>query len=154
MKLLKRITIPLILLLALPLVAFAQEVAEVVTSTAVTVEVLLKDAKGVYDAFKMVGALAGITAAINWLVNLTKYGPVRDFIKRKGWKWIRPILALVAGVLAGIVTGIAEGLTGLALVVFVIGGAFSGAGAIAIHEVIAAFKGERSEKVEPPKAPA
>lgn len=123
--------------------ALAQVVTTTTTSTVVTLDALLSEGQGVYDAFKVMGILGGISASINMLINITKYGPVAGFIKKKGWKWLRPIMALVAGLVAGAVAGLAEGKAGLALVLYVVGGTLSGGGAIAIHEVIAVFKGDR-----------
>jgi hypothetical protein len=103
---------------------------------------LLRQGQGVYDAFKMVGALAGVAAIVNFLVNMTKYGPVNEFIARKKVKWVRPILALLAGLIGGFSTALARGLPWSTSALYAFGGLFAGGGAIAIHELWVAIQGE------------
>lgn len=138
-----RIWLFLLPLMLLPGILFAQVATTTTSTTAVTLDVLLGDGQGVYEAFKGLGILAGISAAINALVNVSKFGPVRAFIKRKGWKWLRPVMAVLAGLVAGTIAGLAEGKAGALLIFYVVGGLFSGGGAIAIHELFNAIKGNR-----------
>lgn len=130
-----------LILPALPLVALAQ-VSTTTTST-VTVGDLLSGGMDAYAAFKGLGVLAGLSAVINLLINLTKYGPLAVFIKRRGWRWLRPLLAFVAGAVGGVVAGLAEGRGGIDLGLYVVGGLMSGGGAIALHELISVIKGDR-----------
>ena len=120
------------------------QVGTTTTSTVVSLETLLSGSVGVYDAFSNMTILVGVSAAINLLINVTKFGPVATFIKIKGWKWLRPILALIAGAMAGVVGGLAAGRGGTSLAIYVVGGLMTGGGAIAIHELIAVVKGDRS----------
>ena len=114
------------------------------TTSTVTLGGLLQGGMGMYDTFTTLGVLAGISAAINLLINVTKFGPIAAFIKKKGWKWLRPVLALVAGLVAGMVAGLAEGKGGVSLAIYTVVGLMSGGGAIAIHELTAVVKGDRS----------
>ena len=122
--------------------ALAQVVTASTATTSVTLDQLLNESKGVVSAFKVVGVLAGIAAAVNLLVTLTKYGPVNGFIVRKNAKWIRPVLALLAGLLSGVVAALAKGLPVHTAVLYSVGGLISGGGAIAMHELWLVLKGD------------
>lgn len=129
-----------VVLLAFP--AFAQ-VTTTTTSTVVTVGSLFDQAVGAYSAFRTLGVFVGLSTVINLLINVTKFGPIGDYFKKKDLKFIRPILAFAAGLLSSLGAAAAEGQTGWGLVIYALGGLLSGGGAVAIHEFITAIKGGR-----------
>ena len=115
---------------------FAQE-------TPATLPELVAEGEDVYKAFRTLGALGGVAALLNLLVNVTKFGPLAEFIKEKKLRWIRPVLALVAGTFAGFVAGLSKGDGILPAILYAFGGLFAGGGAVALHELIAVLQGKR-----------
>lgn len=115
--------------------------AQTATGTAApSLDELLTQGQGVYDAFKMLGILAGITAAAQFLVNLSKLGFIDDFIVKKQLKWIRPMLAVLVGFLGGLGAALAQNKPVGTAILFTIGGMFAGGGSIALHELFNALK--------------
>lgn len=136
------------LILLLPLVALAQVATTTTSTTPPTVIDLLNQAKGLGDAFSIGGVLVGISAVVNLLVNATKVGFINTFIKGKGLKWIRPLLALVAGFLAGLIAALAEGKSWGMAIAWSVLGAVTGSGAVLIHELVQSFKAWRKKDDE------
>ena len=77
---------------------------------------LLSQATGVYSAWKAGGALVGLAAIVNLLVNLTKYPAIDKLLGSKFW--LRPLISVAFAVITGIIGALTTGvpvLTGIIL---------------------------------------
>lgn len=104
-----------------------------------TVEELLKDGEKVVSDWRSLGAVAGLIAAINFLMNLTKMGTVGAYIKQKKLKWIRPLLSAALGGFVGAATAMA---TDMPVVTVALHGILAGVGSVGFHELVEALKSE------------
>lgn len=102
-------------------------------------------AKKVVDDWRVVGSVGGLAALIMLLVQLTKLKPIDDLLKAKGLKWLRPVLAVVAGVITGAAGSMA---VGSGILPGAINGFFIGASAVGMHELKAARERESLETKE------
>lgn len=142
--LLRNLAIPLAALVLVVLTyvsAFAQTST---TSTVVGLEQVLKEAAGTAEAFKTLGLLAGFAALMTTLVSFTKTKLADDFIRAKKIKWVRPVIAILGGIVGGVLGALAQGKGAVDAAMYGVTGFFVGGGAIAIHELFAVMKGERS----------
>lgn len=124
-------------------VVHAQGVTSTTATAAVSLDQLVGNAQNVYTAFKTLGILAGVSALINLVVNVSKLSPINEFIVNNNLKWIRPVLALLLGFVSGLGVALGNNMSTLSAVIYAVVGLFSGGGAIAIHELISVFKGAR-----------
>jgi hypothetical protein len=144
------------LVLSVPVAVFAQPTSTVTASAApseISVppsvaapeepssEELLTMSQKVVNDFRSVGVLAGVTGLAWLLVNITKLAPINSWLVARKKKWIRPLLAVIAGGLTGAAGSVAVDVN---TVLAIIHGAFLGGSAIGWHEVIEAVKGNRS----------
>lgn len=113
------------------------------TTTATSAEALLSQGFGAYNTFSTSGVLAGLTATVFLLVSLSKVNFINTVIKTHNLKWLRPVLALVAGFLAGLLAAMSNGRSWTAALPIAFLGLLSGGSAVALHELLACFKGER-----------
>lgn len=119
-------------IVALPMVAFAQAVAD----PAPSFNDLVQQALGTVSTWKAAGWLAGSLALVNVLMNTLKYEPLAKFLTglKIGW-WLRPVLALVLGIAAGVLSSVVGGApVGIAILVALL----SGLGSTGFHELITA----------------
>jgi hypothetical protein len=122
--------------------------AATATTSTVTPSVLdlLEQGKASVALFESGAILAGIALAVNLLVNLTKFKPLNDYIKRKKLKWVRPLGALLLGLIGGASEAIAAGHNWKMASVMAFLGLGSGGMAVVFHEFVASVKGERERK--------
>lgn len=130
-------------LIFLPDILFAQVGTATSSTVSPSLAELVEQGKHTYELFETGAILAGISGVINVLVNISKLGPIAEYIKRKKLKWIRLIAALILGFLAGLATAFAQGMEWPMASVTALVGFFSGGGAVVIHELVATLKGER-----------
>lgn len=124
-------------ILVTPVLALAQ-----VASSTVTAGDLLASGSDVVNAWKMVGWMGGIIALIKMLIDGTKFGPIGAWIKKKGLKWLRPVLALAAAGFAGFVSSFQ---TGVDVWVSIVAGFGAGMGSVGFHELLEYFRGRNKE---------
>lgn len=143
---LKTSSIPLwaVALFLFPVVALAQVATATSSTVAPSLTDLLEQGQHTYKLFETGAILAGVSAVINLLVNISKMGPINDWIVRKRLKWIRLVAALVLGFLAGLSTALAQGMKWHMAAITALIGLGSGGGAVVIHELVSMLKGNRS----------
>jgi len=119
-----------VFLVAIPVIAFAQPVADPGPSF----NDLIQQALGTISTWKAAGWLAGAVALVNVLVNLLKFGPVDKFLSglKIGW-WLRPALAIFLGIVAGVFSSIFGGApVGMAILIALL----SGLSSTGFHELM------------------
>lgn len=101
---------------------------------------LLVDAKDVYSTWKLLGALAGLAALLNLLVNLTKFGPVKEWFETNKKKWLLSYLSMGLGALAG---GLGAYLVGSDVVQGAVAGLMAGSMATGGHELVSNLRASK-----------
>lgn len=147
MKLLRNLLLISLALVLLPTVVLAQVTTATMASSstiAPSVEELLDGGLHVYGLAKSGAIIVLLIAVINMLVNVSKFKPINEFIKRKKLKWLRPLMALAVGFLTGLATGITQGMEWYMATLYAFGGLFTGGMAVVMHEVYAGIKGDRA----------
>jgi hypothetical protein len=115
--------------LLLPVFALAQAAGAPVVADP-TLDQLLSQGLGVTSVWKASGAVAGLMAAVNLTVNLTKYPPIYRLL---GYRfWLRPAFSIVAGFLLALLGALG---TGSSIPAAILAGIVAGLSNVGVHEL-------------------
>ena len=103
----------------------------------------------VIDDWRNLGLLAGLIAAINFLIALLRFRMINDFFTKWDIKWLKPLLATVLG---GALGGLSVAATGASAINSVLAGCLAGLGSVGFHELINSLKIMLTQKIKRDKA--
>lgn len=136
-RLSKLFAIATLFVLLLPALALAAEPVNP------SIEQLLSEALGIVSTWQAGGWIIGCTAIVNLLVNVMKFKPIADWLEKLkiGW-WLRPVIAIVLGIIGGIFSSLVGGASpGTAILVALLAGV-SSAG---FHELMTALFNKKTQ---------
>lgn len=120
-----------------PLAALAQAVTGTPASPPVDMSALLNQLMGTVSSWRAGGWIAGCAALVSFFVNVSKYPPVAEFLEKSkiGW-WLRPVIAVVLGVVAAVFSNLVGGVpVGTTVLIALL----SGLGSTGFHELMVAI---------------
>ena len=104
---------------------------------------LVAEGAAVATAWKSLGWIAGVTALVNFLVNLTKLKFLATLIEKNDLKWIRPALALALALVISITAGL---VLGKSIPIVIVEGVLAGVMAPGFHELFSILTPKGREK--------
>jgi hypothetical protein len=110
------------------------------TAPAVQASDILTDFEKAINSWKTLGVLAGLIALIQLLMKTLKFGPIDDWFEAQKFKWIKPYIASILGMVLVSLTTYAT--NGANLLNSVIAGLIVGSGSVGWNELLNKFNAE------------
>ena len=104
------------------------------TEPQLSVDELVAQVGQVVSDWRTLGAVAGLIALINLLINLLRLPRLHAFLSTRRLRWLKPYLSAALGAL---LTGLSAYQTDSALLPAILSGLIFGLGAVGVHESIA-----------------
>lgn len=113
------------------------------TDEEVTAEELAKQAEKIAQDWEKLGWMGGVIAIVGLLIMLLRFKPINNFLEGKGWKWIKPYLAVGLGAVGGFFTSLAGGAVWYQAI---IAGIIAGAAVPGFHQILTKANKQKEQK--------